>query len=635
MYSNLFKDDKLYMKLLAKDLVEILTKADKAYHLDGTEIISDEYYDILKSRLKERAPKNPYFKKVGFKPPDKIKTKLPYYLGSQNKYKLEDIKEIDRWLSKYKLPVEYYISEKLDGISCLITTNDDGDINIYTRGDGFYGIDISYIKDYIKTIPKKLPSNFAVRGELLLSKVNWEKIKEHGSNPRNVVAGVINSKSINELILPLIEFVAYDYLSERIAINDAMEYLKSIGFKIAINKLISHKINSEELLENLKEFKSKSKYEIDGIVITHNKSYPLEDGKNPEYAFAFKSNTLLDIAEVIVTDVEWNVSKDKYLKPIVKFKPIIINGVSIKQATGFNADFIVKNKIGKGSIIKIQRSGDVIPHITEVIKASDDNNPLMPAIPYIWNKTKIDILIAGDEKNREQDIKTFSYFMKSLKIKGISEGIITKLYDNSYDTLYKIINITKKEVLDIDGFKEKSASNLIEALEEIKTKSCKEIMIASNILGRGLGEKKLELIFDKYSFICIDKKRALELTIDDLKKVNGMGDITSKQFIDNLNKFFEFYEELEIKEIKEIKKEKSPSKINKQIENKHFVFSGFRNKDFEDYIKINNGIIDTNIIKLTNYLIVKDKTKITTKMKTAEEKGIIILTFDEFQSMII
>ena len=287
MYSNLFKEDKLYMKLLAKDLVEILTKADKAYHLDGNEIISDEYYDILKSRLKERAPKNPYFKKVGFKPPDKIKTKLPYYLGSQNKYKLEDIKEIDRWLSKYKSPVEYYISEKLDGISCLITTNDHGNINIYTRGDGFYGIDISYIKDYIKTIPKKLPSNFAVRGELLLSKVNWEKIKEHGSNPRNVVAGVINSKSINELILPLIEFVAYDYLSERIAINDAMEYLKSIGFKIAINKLISHKINSSELLENLKEFKSKSKYEIDGIVITHNKSYPLEDGKNPEYAFAF------------------------------------------------------------------------------------------------------------------------------------------------------------------------------------------------------------------------------------------------------------------------------------------------------------------------------------------------------------
>ena len=75
--------------------------------------------------------------------------------------------------------------------------------------------------------------------------------------------------------------------------------------------------------------------------------------------------------------------------------------IYIKQATGFNADFIVKNIIGKGSIIKIQRSGDVIPHITEIIKGSDDNNPLMPAIPYIWNKTKIDILIAGDEKNRD------------------------------------------------------------------------------------------------------------------------------------------------------------------------------------------------------------------------------------------
>jgi NAD-dependent DNA ligase len=113
-----------------------------------------------------------------------------------------------------------------------------------------------------------------------------------------------------------------------------------------------------------------------------------------------------------------------------------------------------------------------------------------------------------------------------------------------------------------------------------------------------------------------------------------MGDVTSKQFIDNLNKFFEFYEELEIKEIKK-EKSKSPTKINKNIENKHFVFSGFRNKDFEDYIKNNNGIIDNTIIKSTNYLIIKDKTKITTKIKAAEEKGIIILTFDEFQAMII
>jgi NAD-dependent DNA ligase len=161
-------------------------------------------------------------------------------------------------------------------------------------------------------------------------------------------------------------------------------------------------------------------------------------------------------------------------------------------------------------------------------------------------------------------------------------------------------------------------------------------MIASNILGRGIGEKKLELIFKEYPFICIDKNKALELKIDDIKKINGMGDITSKQFIDNLNKFFEFYQELEFKEIEKSKsKSKSPPKIiNKKIENKHFVFSGFRNKEFEDYIKENNGIIDNNIIKNTNYLIIKDNTKITTKIKIAEEKGLIIILSKDFLNFI-
>ena len=632
MYEELFKNN-AYLKLNAKELVEILTKADEHYHLIGDIIMTDEQYDILKDRLRKKAPKNPYFKKVGFKPPAKEKVKLDYYLGSQKKYKFEDAKELQKWFDKYNNPPEYYISEKLDGISCLVQSNEKGEIDLYTRGDGVYGLNIKSVKNYINFIPKTLPPNIALRGELLLSKKNWEKIKDKGVNPRNLVAGIINKKTIDEEILSLIDFVVYDYLSERIEIKKAMDYLSSLGFKVAMNKLVKKQLSPEELLEELKDFKRKSDYEIDGIVITHNKKHPLKAGENPAYSFAFKSNTLLEEAEVIVTDVEWNVSKDKYLKPIVKFKPIIINGVTIKQATGFNADFINKNKIGKGSIIKIQRSGDVIPHIVAVLKEADDNLALMPTIPYKWNKTKIDIIIADDEKNREQDIKTFTFFMKSLDIKGVSIGIITKLYDNSYDTIHKIINITKGEVLKLEGFKEKSAENLIKALAEVKTKNCNQIMIASNLLGRGLGEKKLELILSEFPYICYDKKKALELTQEDLKKVNGMGDITSAQFIENLQKFYEFYEELGMKiqkpkELKDVKK-----KINEMINGKHFVFTGFRNKDYENYIKENQGFIDTTITKTTNYLIVKDKSKITTKIDTAIKKGVILITIEDFEKM--
>jgi len=627
---EIFINDK-YKKLKTAQIVKILKKSDEVYFNKGDVIMTDVEYDLLKDYLKEKAPKNPYFKHVGFKPPAKLKVKLPYFLGSQDKIKYENKKELNSWISKYHKPLEYVISEKLDGISCLIT-NDDNGIRIYTRGDGKYGMDISNIKDYINNIPSVIPNGVAVRGELLLSKSNWEKVKDLGANPRNLVSGVINSKTINLKVLPLIDFVAYDLLNERIENNDALKKIASYGFKVVNHQLLREGLDTDKLLELLKRFKMNSDYEIDGIVITHNSKYKINGDKNPEYSFAFKSNLLLDEAEVIVTDIEWNISKDKYLKPIVKFNPININGVLIKQATGFNADFIVKNKIGIGSIIKIQRSGDVIPHIISVLKSADNEEPLMPKIAYKWNKTMIDIIADLDTKNREHDIKSFGFFMKSLNIKGVGDGIITKLYDNSYDTLAKIIHIKKEDVLKIEGFKEKSAKNLIDALSEVMKKSCKEIMIASNILGRGLGEKKLDLILNKYPFVCGDKNTALELSEAQIKEVNGMGDVSAKQFIENLNKFYDFYEDLGMKlEIIQKPKEVIHGKVNKNFENKHFVFSGFRNKEYEDAIKNNGGFVDGTISKTTNYLVIKDKTKITEKVKKAEEKGVSVITEEEFK----
>ena len=617
MYEN-------YLKLKAKDLVKILKEADDAYHNKGKIIMPDDQYDLIKDHLRKIAPKNPYFKLVGFKPPEKFKIKLPYYLGSQNKIKYGNIKELDNWFSKYNKPFEYVISEKLDGISCLFIN--DGEIKIFTRGDGVYGTDITYIKDYIK-FPTKIPEGFAIRGELLLSKKNWELMKDIGANARNVVAGIINSKTINKKVLEKIEFVVYDVFSDRIKNEDALKLAKKLKFKVVKHKVFKDRLSNEHLFELLKDFKKNSEYEIDGIVITHNKSYEIKDGENPPYSFAFKSNELLDVAQVVVTNVEWNISKDRYMKPIVQFNPVKLNGVVIKQATGFNADFIEKNKIGVGSIINIQRSGEVIPHIVSIIKEADNGLPLMPTIAYKWNKTHIDIIADLDDKHRDVDIKNFTFFMKSLKIKGVSEGILSKLYDNGYDTLKKIIEITKEEILEIAGFKEKSASNLLEALEEIKKKNCNEIMIASNIIGRGLGEKKLELILKNFPEICQNKKKGLDIKIEDLMKINGMGELTSQLFLDNLMKFYEFYDDLgfKLKKVDVIIKEKDG--IFKNI---YFVFTGFRSDEIEKFIKDNGGDVENNITSKTNFLIMKDRNKITNKIEKAVEKGVQLISKDDF-----
>ena len=617
MYEN-------YLQLKTKELVKILKEADDAYHNKGKNIMTDEQYDLIKDRLKNISPKNPYFKLVGFKPPEKMKMKLPYYLGSQNKIKYGNIKELDNWFSKFNKPNEYVISEKLDGISCLFI-NDNG-IKIFTRGDGIYGTDISFIKDIIK-FPKKIPEGIAIRGELLLSKKNWELLKDMGANARNVVAGIINSKTINKKVLEKIDYVVYDVFNERMKNEDALKLAKKLKFKIAKYKVVKSLLTNEKLFELLKDFKKNSDYEIDGIVITHNKPYDIKNGDNPPYSFAFKSNELLDVAEVIVNNVEWNISKDRYMKPVVQFNPVQLNGVVIKQATGFNADFIEKNKIGIGSIIKIQRSGEVIPHIISIIKEADNGLPMMPTINYKWNKTHIDIIAELDDKNREVDIKNFTFFMKSLKIKGVSEGILTKLYDNGFDSLKKIIHITKDEVLKIDGFKDKSASNLIEALDEINKKNCNEIMIASNIIGRGLGEKKLELILKNYPDICQNKKKGLEIKIEDLMKINGMGELTSQLFKNNLEKFYEFYEDLGFK----LKKINVKTIVNKGIFlNVYFVFTGFRSDELEKFIKDNGGEVENSITSKTNYLIMKDRNKITNKIEKAIEKGVKIISKDDF-----
>lgn len=613
-----------YKKLNKNELIDLLIKSDIQYYNLGEPIFNDNEYDEIKEYLRDIDKKNDYFKRVGADVAIDNKIKLPFYLGSQDKIK-DDAKTLQKWLNKYNNPLSYIISEKLDGISCLIIINDNK-IRIYTRGNGIYGQDISQFKDIIKGIPHfNDKQKIAIRGELIISKANWTKISDKGANARNVVAGTINSKVIDKNIAKYIEFIAYDILSPRTNIQKALEYASNLKFNIVKYIETSDLSNLYDLFKNWKET---SNYEIDGLVVTHNDIYKIKSGENPKYSFAFKSLKMQEEIDVIVTDIEWNISKDKYIKPIVKFNEIKLNGVKIKQATGFNADYIVKNVIGVGSKITIIRSGDVIPYIKNVIKPSTNGKPLLPSVSYIW-KGK-DIILETLSKNREQDIKSYSYFMKTLNIKGIGEGIITKLYDNSFDTLNKIINISKQELLSIDGFKDKSANNLIESLKSIKTKKCLDIMNASNLIGRGLGEKKLNLIFEVYPFICTDQEKTLKLTIDDLKKINGLGELSASLIISNLKTFLEFYNSLNINENKDENKDEENIIINNKYKNNIYVFTGIRDKKLEEIIISSGGKISNIVNKNATALIVKDYNDNTVKVKTARNLNIPIISYDNF-----
>lgn len=623
---SLLKDPINYLKTKnKKDIVNFLQQCDTAFFNTSSTLISDDMYDLLKDYLKKLDPKNPYFKRVGAD--EETKVKLPFWMGSLDKIK-DNEKAIDNWKKKYD--GSSIISDKLDGISCLFYKNND-DIKIYTRGNGTEGQDISHLRNYI-TFPNITDKKFAIRGELIISRTNWEKIKDIGSNARNVVAGAIHSKIINKDLMSNIDFIAYDILSPKMKIEDVFNYFTKNNIKCANYVLWDlDNINLQSLSNHLELRRNESDYEVDGIVVYNNKINKVINGKNPKYAFAFKSILTHEQAEVTVTDVEWNVSMHKYMKPIVKFNEVVIAGVKIKQATGFNGKFINSNIIGPGSRIIIIRSGDVIPHILKVLSVSSNGKPKMPELKYKWNDTLIDIILDEDGKNKEQDIKSYTYFMAKLDVGSVKESTIKRLYENGFDTLEKILKVKVEDLVSLEGFQVRSATKIVENFQKIKDSDCDLLLDASNILGRGFALKKIKLVSQKYP---LNKKtEILKLTVDDLLKIDGIGNVNAKQFVENIKKFYEFLDKIGYKcDKEEVKKE--VVNVKTVLKDKKFIFTGFRNKDWEKLITDSGGKIVTSVSKTVDYLVVKNKTDKSGKIDKANELGVKILDMGEFEKMI-
>lgn len=628
------------------DIIAFLMKADDAFFNDDDDLINDDIYDIIKDHIRKKYPKDKYFKRVGADVKNKVV--LPYYMGSQNKIK-DSEEEITKYQAKY--PGTYRISDKLDGVSCMLVYKPDT-IKIYTRGNGTEGQDITHLLDYIQGIMPTynaydiqifgLTNNeIAVRGELIISKENWEALGvmgKQGANPRNTVAGAINSDILNKDILSKIDFVAYALVYPQL--TDGQIKLLDLGFNVA-HSIGTRVLNLEKLSKILETRRVESEYVIDGIVIEEvSKYYEIAKGKNPEHSFAFKSIHTLEQVEVIVSKVEWNVSKDMYMKPIVMFNEIDLDGVKIKQATGFNAAYITKNVVGPGSRIIIIRSGNVIPHIHSVLTPSAKKIPSIPGVEgvdYKWNDTHIDIMMIVKEgdKNRDYDIKNLMYFMKTASIENMGQGNISKIYDAGFSNIKQIANITKEDLLKIDGFKDKTATNIINALAEIKNIDCLILMDASNMMGRGFSYKKIKLITDKFPYILEHDKKSREMTMrltaSDLTGVEGIAEISAKLFIDNLPKFYDFYDNLGIKCKGLQNKEKgssTPTMIDANILNKSFVFTGFRDKTLEAYIVRMGGSIKTTISKNTDYLVVANIDDNSSKVEKARSLGVPIILRD-------
>jgi len=617
-------------------LIELASYAHEQYHL-GEGIMSDKLYDDLYDEIKKRDPNNEFLKKVGFEA-KKNKVELPYYMGSMDKLKTSEQDKLDKWKKKFN-KYDYLVMDKLDGISGMLM-KENKTIKFYTRGNGTVGQDITYL---INTIPdlkiiSKLKDDMVLRGEIIISKQKWKKYESQFSNARNMVSGLVNSKSINTSIMKDIDFVSYEIMKPRMRFSEQFKYLQKNKINTVYNEILDKQdLDFEMLDEILIDRREKSEYEVDGIIIMDDSLNEVNDSGNPDFAFAFKDASEKLTAEVKVNDVEWNVSKDGYIKPKLILEPTKLSGVIISNATAFNAKYIIDNKIGPGSIVKIIRSGDVIPHVLEVIKIAKVK---LPEIEYKWNDTKVDFISIGN-KSDEQIIKELTFFSDKMDIANLSEGLITNFVENNIDDIFKIINVTKKELSELDGFKEKLVNKIFENIQTaMENATLVQFMNATNIFGHNFGHKRLEKVFIKYgnNFIKFMKEHTKEEITKEIIKIDGFDEITSNQFSEYIHEFIKVFEKIPKKYQKNIIDNSEIKKVSEKFKGKKFVFSGFRNKEWEEYIVINGGELVNSISKNTSYLITTKKDLEegnNSKVVKAKELGVEIVTKEDFEKKFI
>ena len=620
--------EKYFMSVNTNNLHEMKLYLDDLYYNTGNASGLDDYqYDILKEIIEERDPG--YVPLVGAKiRKNDNKVDLPFWLGSMNKLKPENISELNRWLAKHESE-EYILEDKLDGISCLLVIKG-GKMKLYTRGDGVIGSDISYFAQYFKNLPTFTGvESLAVRGELILQEnVFAMKYADEFANPRNFVAGRIGSKTVRDGLQD-IEFIAYEIIKGGgIAIKpeEQLNTLKELGFTVVTHCIVPE-INVESLVENLYLSKKESKYEIDGIIVQPNVPYSRNKSGNPSYAFAFKVRMESNLVNAEVEEVLWNVSKWGLIKPRIRIKPIKLSGVTITYTSGFNAKYIEDNNIGPGTILKITRSGDVIPFIVEVVSSTEAQMP--DDIEYEWNETRVDIHVRADSNVNEGDmcVKLVASFFASLKIKHVSEATISKMYKHGLNDVMKIIKATQADFEKIEGFAKRSAERTYENIHNgLQNITLPILLGASGVFGMSIGKRKTETLLSAIpNLLDIYKEMTKDELIELINSVEGFSDKTSLKIIENLPWADKFYEN-----IKPYVTFKEEIIATNDLEGMKVVFSGFRDTELEDQVKIRGGKVVTSVSKNTTVLVVSDKHSGSSKIQKAMNLGIAVFEKDEF-----
>ena len=658
-------------KAEAKKEIEKLRKEinhhNYKYYVENSPVISDFEFDQLLKKLESLEEQFPELitpdsptQRVGGEPLEgfiTVEHKVAM-LSLDNTYTYDELREFDERVKKNVGEVEYVVEPKIDGAGVALLYENGALVRGATRGDGRQGDDITSNLKTIRSIPLRLRGNkiknVEVRGEVYFptkgfEKYNKEKAKRGEpvfANPRNAAAGSL--RQLDPRIVasrPLDIFIYFISHSEKdfSTHEKAVAALKEAGFRVnPLTKKVKNIEGAIKYCNDLEEIRETLDYEIDGAVIKVNSFSQQKQlgatSKHPRWAISYKFAAKQ--ATTKLNDIAIQVGRTGALTPVAILKPVQVGGVTVSRATLHNFDELKRKDIRIGDTVLVERSGDVIPQVVKAIKEKRTGSEKSKRIPKKCPICGSEIIHTEGEvavrcRNRMCPARLkwrIKYFASrdAMDIDHLGGSTVDKLIEKGFvDSIADLYSLRMKDILTLEGFKEKSAQNLLDSIEKSKNQSLSRLIYGLGI--RHVGKYAAQLLAAKYSSLDLLSK----VNVEELKDIYGLGEKTAEA----IGTFFATEENRElIEKLKDVgvKIKEEVKEEDLLLKGKKFVFTGglqtLTRPNASDIVKEKGGIVTSSVGKDLDFIVVGEKPG--SKYGKAKKLGVTILNEEEFKELV-
>jgi DNA ligase (NAD+) len=582
------------VSLRYSQLVQQLNKWSQQYYQHNQSEVSDQVYDACYRELAELEEKYPKLKnpnsptqKIGAKVASSNLKKVAHtrqMLSLENAYGDDELRA---WVKRFNGETLEYVCElKIDGLSISLIYENGQFVRAVTRGDGFVGEDVTNNVRTIKSLPLQiyLKENFEVRGEIYMTYTSFKKL-EGFANPRNAASGslkLLDSKLCAERELSL--FV-YETSLNLISQWENLEKLREMSFPVnSANKLCKGIDSLEQFCHEFDSQREKLDYPTDGVVIKLNSLAQQQEmgntSKHPRWAVAYKFPA--QEAETKVLHINLDVGRTGVLTPTAHLLPVQLAGTTVSKASLHNADIIKELDVRIGDYVKVRKAGEIIPEVTEVIYEKRENSLVEFVYPEICPSCGTMLVVSEEEvaircpnftscpAQIQRGVEHWASKV-AMDIRGMGEAIVEQLLSKRLITdVADIYYLTKEQLLLLEGFKDKSADNLLAGIEDSKSRSLDRVLHGLGI--RHVGANIAKLISANYSSI----QEVQEASAAQLLEIEGIGETIANE----IEAFFaegrvrELIAKLERAGVQTMFEKKKLSASQQTLKGKTFVITG-------------------------------------------------------------